>query len=96
MGRSVDTNLYCDNEKKQGLLRAKVDRKNKLVLCEYAQILRIKLQCDKRDEKLCQKANDGCLRLKNIMARGLSLNHASLVDKQLNCYYSLEQDQKLK
>lgn len=87
MSRRANITKFCISKYGKGLLRGKVDKISKNVLCEFADTLRVKVECVGRDEKLCDKKEDSCLKLKEVFAVGLDLIDSSMDKKILTCTY---------
>lgn len=62
--------------------------KDKKVYCENAQSVMVSVSCDKRDMNYCLVPFKGCQQLKKIYAYRLEVVHYSMLEKNLNCYFS--------
>jgi hypothetical protein len=70
------------------LTRALVDGKTKKVKCEFTESVMLSLSCDKVDLKYCLDPQKGCEKLKKIYAYRLEMAHFSMLEKNINCYFS--------
>jgi hypothetical protein len=68
--------------------RGYANEKEKKVYCEEAQSVMISVSCDERDLRFCLDPKKGCEMLKKIYAYRLETVHYSMLEKNLNCYYS--------
>lgn len=72
----------------KNLTRGFVDTTKKKVVCEMSDSVMISVSCDSRDLKYCFKPKEGCEELRKIYAYRLEIAHYSMLDKNLNCYFS--------
>lgn len=70
------------------LTRGFVDLKKKKVVCEMSESVMLSVSCDVRDLKYCKTPQKGCEELRKIYANRLETAHFSLLEKNLNCYFS--------
>lgn len=70
------------------LTRGYVDKDKKKVVCEMSESVMISVSCDERDLKYCFTPKDGCEQLRKIYASRLEVAHYSMLEKNLNCYFS--------
>jgi hypothetical protein len=70
------------------LTRGYVDTDKKKVICEMSDSVLVSVSCDSRDLKYCFNPKKGCEELKKIYANRLEVAHYSLLEKNLNCYFS--------
>ena len=72
----------------KGLTRGYIDRHAKKVVCELSNSVMLSVSCDSRDLKYCFNPKEGCEKLRKIYAIRLEVAHYSMLEKNLNCYYS--------
>ena len=60
----------------------------KKVVCEMSESVMVSVSCDKRDLKYCFAPQKGCEELRKIYAHRLETAHFSMLEKNLNCYFS--------
>ena len=72
----------------KSLTRGFFDRDKKKVICEKSDSVMISVSCDERDLKYCFKPKEGCNELRKIYANRLEIAHFSMLEKNLNCYFS--------
>lgn len=70
------------------LTRGYVDQSKKKVVCEMSESVMISVSCDSRDLKYCFDPKKGCEELRKIYGNRLEIAHYSLLEKNLNCYFS--------
>jgi hypothetical protein len=70
------------------LTRGFVDREKKKVICEMSESVMLSVSCDARDLKYCFIPKKGCEELKRIYANRLETAHYSMLEKNLNCYFT--------
>lgn len=70
------------------LTRGFIDQAKKKAVCEMSGSVMLSVSCDKRDLKYCFNPKKGCEALRKIYAHRLDLAHYSLLEKNLNCYFS--------
>ena len=70
------------------LTRGYVDSSKKKVVCEMSESVMISVSCDSRDLKYCFNPKKGCAELRKIYANRLEVAHYSMLEKNLNCYFS--------
>lgn len=70
------------------LTRGFVDQAKKKVVCEMSESVMVSVSCDKRDLKYCFAPQKGCEELRKIYAHRLETAHFSMLEKNLNCYFS--------
>lgn len=70
------------------LTRGYVDQVKKKVICEMGETVMLTLSCDRRDFKYCFNPKKRCEELRKIYANRLELTHFSMIEKNLNCYFS--------
>ncbi len=68
--------------------RGYVDQEKKKVICEMSESVMLSVTCDERDLKYCFNPKHGCEELKKIYAYRLEIAHYSMLEKNLNCYFS--------
>ncbi|MGZ3787501.1 MAG: hypothetical protein ACXVLQ_03210 [Bacteriovorax sp.] len=74
--------------KEKALTRGFVDEKKKKVICEMSESVMLSVSCDARDMKYCFDPKKGCEELKKIYAYRLDVAHFSMLEKNINCYFS--------
>jgi len=81
---------FCLNKfpMEKTLTRGYVDKDKKKVICEMSESVMISVSCDERDLKYCFNPKHGCEELKKIYGNRLDLAHYSMLEKNLNCYFS--------
>jgi len=81
---------FCLNKfpMEKTLTRGYVDKDKKKVICEMSESVMISVSCDERDLKYCFNPKHGCEELKKIYGNRLDLAHFSMLEKNLNCYFS--------
>jgi hypothetical protein len=67
--------------------RGMVIASEKKVYCESASDVIVSLDCDS-SKSICDSPKLGCLKIKKLYAYRHELNHFSVIDKKINCYYS--------
>ncbi|MBC7539712.1 MAG: hypothetical protein H7281_12890 [Bacteriovorax sp.] len=72
----------------KALTRGFVDLAKKKVICEMSESVMLSVSCDQRDLKYCFNPKKGCEELKKIYANRLEVAHYSMLEKNLNCYFS--------
>lgn len=72
----------------KSLTRGHVDQEKKKVICEMSESVMLSVSCDSRDLKYCFNPKHGCEELRKIYAYRLEIAHYSLLEKNLNCYFS--------
>ena len=72
----------------KNLTRGYVDLKRKKVICEFSDSVMLSISCDERDLKYCLNPKKGCEELQKIYANRLEIAHFSMLEKNLNCYFS--------
>lgn len=70
------------------LTRGYVDQAKKKIVCEMSESVMISVSCDSRDLKYCFNPKKGCEELRKIYANRLEIAHYSMLEKNLNCYFS--------
>ena len=70
------------------LTRGYVDQEKKKVICEMSDSVMLSVSCDARDLKYCFIPKKGCELLRKIYANRLETAHYSMLEKNLNCYFS--------
>ncbi|MDD4973239.1 MAG: hypothetical protein PHY93_02760 [Bacteriovorax sp.] len=70
------------------LTRGYVDLAKKKVVCEMSESIMLSVSCDQRDLKYCFNPKKGCEELGKIYANRLEIAHFSMLEKNLNCYFS--------
>lgn len=70
------------------LTRGFVDQSKKKVVCEMSESVMLSISCDKRDLKYCLNPKKGCEELRKIYANRLEVAHYSMLEKNINCYFS--------
>lgn len=70
------------------LTRGYIDESKKKVICEMSKSVMLSVSCDDRDASYCLKPKEGCEELRKIYAHKLEIAHFSLLEKNLNCYFS--------
>lgn len=70
------------------LTRGFLLKEKKQVICEFSDSVMMSLTCDSRDLKYCFNPKKGCEALRKIYANRLETAHFSMLEKNLNCYYS--------
>jgi hypothetical protein len=70
------------------LTRGYVDQEKKKVICELSDSVMLSVSCDARDLKYCFAPKKGCEELRRIYANRLETAHYSMLEKNLNCYFS--------
>lgn len=80
---------------KRSLTRGYVDTSKKKVICEMSDSVMLSVSCDERDAKYCLKPKNGCAKLQKIYAYRLDLAHYSILEKNLNCYFSTPLEESL-
>lgn len=70
------------------LTRGIVDEKSKKVICESSPSIMLAISCDARDLKYCFDPKKGCDELGKIYAHRLEVVHYSMLEKNINCYFS--------
>lgn len=70
------------------LTRGFVDQAKKKVVCEMSESVMLSVSCDQRDLKYCFSPKKGCEELRKIYANRLEIAHFSMLEKNLNCYFS--------
>lgn len=81
---------FCLNKfpMEKTLTRGYVDKEKKKVICEMSESVMISVSCDDRDLKYCFDPKKGCEELKKIYGHRLEIAHYSMLEKNLNCYFS--------
>lgn len=87
MSRKASISDFCVAKESKGLLRGRNDKISKQVICEYADTLRVKVECVGRDVNLCKSAKDSCLKLNKVFAVGLDLIDSQINEKILTCTF---------
>jgi hypothetical protein len=72
----------------KSLTRGYIDQSKKKVVCEISESVMLSVSCDERDLKYCFSPKKGCEELGKIYANRLELAHFSMLEKNLNCYFS--------
>jgi hypothetical protein len=72
----------------KALTRGYADLEKKKIFCEMSESVMLSISCDKRDLKFCFVPKKGCEELKRIYANRLEVAHYSMLEKNLNCYFS--------
>jgi hypothetical protein len=90
MGKVFPVMQFCLNQfpLEKTLARGIVNSKEKKVECEMSASVTVSVSCDKRDLKYCFDPKKGCEELRKIYAYRLEVAHYSLLEKNLNCYFS--------
>lgn len=70
------------------LTRGYLDQTKKKVVCEMSESVMLSVSCDQRDLKYCFSPKKGCEELGKIYANRLEIAHFSMLEKNLNCYFS--------
>ncbi len=70
------------------LTRGYIDFHAKKAVCELSNSVMLSVSCDSRDLVYCFKPKEGCEKLRKIYAIGLEVAHYSMLEKNINCYYS--------
>lgn len=73
---------------KKSLTRGYIDQTKKKVVCEMSDSVMLSVSCDERDLKFCLDPKKGCEQLRKIYANRLEIAHFSMLEKNLNCYFS--------
>lgn len=81
---------FCLNKfpKEKTLTRGYVNKDKKKVVCEMSESVMISVSCDERDLKYCLDPKKGCEELRKIYGNRLEIAHYSMLEKNLNCYFS--------
>jgi hypothetical protein len=81
---------FCSkqNPMEKTLTRGFIDKIKKKVVCEMSESVMLSVSCDQRDLKYCFNPQKGCEELRKIYANRLETAHFSMLDKNLNCYFS--------
>lgn len=97
MGKVYPAIEFCLNQflLDKTITRALVDSSTKSVKCEKSISVMISISCDKRDMKYCFKPKEGCEELRKIYANRLELAHFSMLEKNINCYFSKSLEEKI-
>ncbi len=72
----------------KSLTRGFIEKTKKKVVCERSDSVMISLSCDIKDLKYCLNPQKGCEELRKIFANRLDLAHFSMLEKNINCYFS--------
>lgn len=93
------TELECFNQKfkiadfcqkklplEANFTRGFINIDEKKIYCETAKAVTVSIDCQSKSG--CQNSKNACEKLQNIYASKLDLNHSSIVDGKLNCYYT--------
>lgn len=90
MGKTFPAIDFCLNKYPidMTLTRAIVNEKEKIVQCEKSTSVMLSISCDKRDLKYCLNPKKGCEALRKIYAYRLEVAHYSMLEKNINCYFT--------
>ncbi|MBP9681319.1 MAG: hypothetical protein KBD76_07935 [Bacteriovorax sp.] len=90
MNKSYEVLDFCLKKfpEDKWLTRGYVDQAKKKIICEMSKSVMVSVSCDKRDSLYCLNPKEGCEKLRKIFAHRLEIAHFSLLEKNLNCYFS--------
>lgn len=95
MGRKVKVSKFCEQKEASNpfYTRAVVVQSERAVRCYSGKKVRVKWQCDGKQDFYCRDKELGCFYFKEQLANRLTLVHASLIyGKVLNCYFDRSVD----
>ena len=72
----------------KNITRGYANEKEQKIYCEEAHSVMVSIACDERDMHYCLDPKKGCDMLKKIYAYRLDVVHYSMLEKNLNCYFS--------
>ncbi|MFZ4712660.1 MAG: hypothetical protein ACOYL6_03005 [Bacteriovoracaceae bacterium] len=96
MGSKIAVMDFClkDFAKDPRFIRAFIDRKDKLVVCEKASHIMLKYECEKKDDNRCIDSEIGCYDLKKTLAYNLKVFRHSILSvkdkKVISCIFDQE------
>lgn len=69
--------------------------KKKKVVCESSKRVTIRYRCENKADKFCKDQEIGCYLMKEKFAYRLQLDHGSLTDNLLKCFFTAKTFKKL-
>ena len=90
MNKSYSVTEFCLQKfpMEKTLTRGYADETKKKAVCEMSESVMISVSCDARDLKYCFDPKKGCEELRKIYGNRLEIAHYSMLEKNLNCYFS--------
>jgi hypothetical protein len=85
-GKKVNISNYCELKVSTDFIRGFIDKKSQKVICQSAKRIVFKYDC-KSNKTYC-KSVKACDFVKEKLAKSLSILHRSIIDNNLNCYFT--------